>query len=223
VSDSAQKPVREAPSGDAPDVALSTAAASAKPRRWRLPPHEDPRDESTIRAFAGGSGLETDDGDDEETLVVPTTGVASRRAWKEAFRHEEQRLARYGSRVTLVVTEIDGLDLLAMTPGQRAAERLIQSVGEMLRLNARSADVTARFGRGRFVALLPETDEVAAINYVERVRSECDAWFEAQGLALRLAIGWAQPVGASLADALRLADDRMNSDRRRLGLRTPEG
>jgi hypothetical protein len=70
--------------------------------------------------------------------------------------------------------------------------------------------------------LLPETDEVAAINQVERVRSECDKWLEAGGLAVRLALGWAQPrIGGSLADALRLADDRMNADRRRQGFRAP--
>jgi len=71
--------------------------------------------------------------------------------------------------------------------------------------------------------LLPETDEIAAINYVERVRSECDMWLEARGLAVRLAIGWAQPtVGGSLADALRLAHDRMNTDRRRKDFRTAQ-
>ena len=125
--------------------------------------------------------------------------------------------------MTLVVAEIDGLDLLAARLGQSTADRLIQPVEAVMRRNARAADLLARTGHARFVALLPETDEIAASNYVERVRSECDTWLEAGGLAVRLALGWAQPLaGGSLADALRLADDRMNADRRRPGHCTTE-
>jgi len=67
------------------------------------------------------------------------------------------------------------------------------------------------------------------------VRSASDMWLEASGVAVRLAIGWAQPMaggrlaaalhfaqpiaGGRLADALRLADDRMNADRRRQCIR----
>jgi diguanylate cyclase (GGDEF)-like protein len=205
------------------DDAPSDSRLSSRPsRRWKLPPHDDPRAESAIRTFARGGEPETEDTDDEETLVVPTTGFATRRAWNEAFRHEEHRPDRHGWLVTLVVAEIDGLDSLAARLGQGAADRLIPPVETVMRRNARAADVLARTGHARFVALLPETDEIAAINYVERVRSECDTWLEAGGLAVRLALGWAQPLaGGSLADALRLADDRMNADRRRQGFCTP--
>ena len=194
---------------------------SGRPRRWILPPHDDPRAESTIRAFAGG-GLQTQDADDKETSVGPRTGFATRRAWGETFRHEAHRLARYGCRVTVVVMDIEGLDSAASTLGQGAADRLIPPLAAVMLQNTRAADVLARIGRRRFVALLPETDEVAAINYVERVRCACDMWMEARGLGGRMAIGWAQPsVGGSLADVLRLADDRVDADRHRQGFGTP--
>jgi diguanylate cyclase (GGDEF)-like protein len=216
VFDPARHPIdAEAP---APDSGLP----SGRRRRWKLPPHDDPRAESTIRVFASGGRLESENTDDEETRVTSTTGLADRRAWNEAFRREQQRLARYGCLVTVMVAEIDGLDSLAAVIGLGAADRLIAPIEAMMRRNTRAADVPARTGRWRLVALLPETDEIDAINYVERVRSECDMWLEAKGLAVRLAIGWAQPtVGGSLAEALRLADDRMNADRRRKGLGTP--
>ena len=204
------------------DAPSDSRLSSGSSRRWKLPPHDDPRAESAIRTFARSGGPETEDTDDEETPVAPTTGFATRRAWNEAFRHEEHRFARYGCPVTLVVAEIDGLDSLAARLGQGAADRLIAPVKAVIRRNARAADVLARAGRTRFVALLPETDEIATINYVERVRCECDMWLEAGELAVRLAIGWAQPIaGGNLADALRLADDRMNADRRRQGFCTP--
>jgi hypothetical protein len=118
--------------------------------------------------------------------------------------------------------EIEGLDSAAPTLGQGAADRLIPPLAAVMLQNTRAADVLARIGRRRFVALLPETDEVAAINYVERVRCACDMWMEARGLVGRMAIGWAQPsIGGSLADVLGLADDRVDADRHRQGFGTP--
>jgi diguanylate cyclase len=148
--------------------------------------------------------------------VDPVTGFASRRAWDEVFRREEHRFARYGGPVTLIVAELEGLDAVASILGQDVADRLIPPVAEEMRRCARVADFLARTGHARFVALLPETDEVSAINYAERLSSACDQWLEAGGVGVRLAVGWAQPIaGGRLADAMRVAEDRMNLDRHR--------
>jgi diguanylate cyclase (GGDEF)-like protein len=186
--------------------------------RSMTPPYSEPQAESTIPPFAhGDDGPEPGEDPNDGTLIDSATGLATRRAWNEVFHHEEHRLARYGRAVTLMVAELDGLDSLAERLGQSAADRLIPPVAAAMKRNARGSDFVARTGHQRFVALLPETDEVAAIHYVERVRSACDMWLEAGGLSIRLVVGWAQPVaGGHLADALRLADDRMNADRRRV-------
>ena len=114
-----------------------------------------------------------------------------------------------------MLAELDGLDRLIERFGQPAADRLIRAVAATLRHDARLTDRVARLGPGQFGALLPETDEVQAINYVERVRTATDLWLEAGAVAVRLAIGWAN-VGAdqSLDVALRLAEQRLNADRR---------
>ena len=184
--------------------------------RWTPPLRNDPKAQTTTPALVrGDDGPEPEDAIDE-TLVGPASGFATRREWDEVFRHEEQGFARYGRPVTVVVAELEGLDALAAALGQSTAERLIPPVAATMRQSARAADFLARIGLTRFFALLPETDEVAAINYVERVRSTCDMWLEASGVAVRLAVGWAQPTaGGSLAGAMRLADDRMNANRRR--------
>jgi hypothetical protein len=58
--------------------------------------------------------------------------------------------------------------------------------------------------------LLPETDEIQAIHYIERVRRTCDLWLESGAVSLRLAIGWASASGDdSLHDAGRTATERM--------------
>ena len=63
---------------------------------------------------------------------------------------------------------------------------------------------------------MPETDEIAAINYVERVRRACELWLESGAIALRLAAGWAGTAGdPTLLEAMRVATDRMYVELRR--------
>jgi diguanylate cyclase (GGDEF)-like protein len=151
----------------------------------------------------------------------PASGLFSAGAWARVLHNEEDRYARHARPVTVVVAEVDGFDSLAATVGDAAAGEIASSVAVSARRSARGGDVLARTGRARFAGLLPETDEIAAVNFVERLRSECDEWLDAHGLPVRLAIGWAQPpAGQGLAEALGLADDRMNADRRRRDRRT---
>ncbi len=64
---------------------------------------------------------------------------------------------------------------------------------------------------------MPETDEILAINYIERVRKACDLWLESGAVSLRLAVGWASSTGdGSLVDAEALATDRMYGELRRV-------
>jgi len=151
-----------------------------------------------------------------DSLVDPATNLPSPRAWELVFEQEENRFLRYGRPTTVVVIELDGLDSFMAVLGQIAADRLIPPVATTLRLNARTADVLARLGYSRFVALLPETGQIAAIQYVDRVRTLCDTWLESGEVSIRLAVGWAEAVsGGTVKDALRLADQRMNLDRHR--------
>jgi diguanylate cyclase (GGDEF)-like protein len=142
--------------------------------------------------------------------------VGTLQAWNAAVTSEQKRLARYRGPVTLVVAELHGLEAVAAKLGHEAAEALVHGVGTVIRQTTRGCDVVARHGSSRFLAMLPETDEVAAINCVERVRSECDARLGAGALSTRLAIGWAQAGGGGrIADAMRLAEARMEADRLR--------
>ncbi len=173
------------------------------------------------RSLAGGLGADDFGPRGEapsggELLSDPGTGLVSKRAWQWLLEQEENRLVRYGHPATVVVVELDGLDALATALGQNAAERLILPVATTLQVNARAADVVARGGHTRFLALLPETDEIAAIAYIDRIRTACDTWLEAGEVSVRLAIGWAQAAsGGHIWDAFTLAEKRMHADRRR--------
>jgi GGDEF domain-containing protein len=137
-------------------------------------------------------------------LPMPT--LASAATWASWIDEELPRIARYQRPATGVIVEQAGLDRLSARSGMTAAERLLPPVATTVLAQARSADRVARLGPARFGILLVETDEIRAINYVERVRSGCDLWLAAGAVALRLAIGWAelrpgQPAAATMAEA----------------------
>ncbi len=131
------------------------------------------------------------------------------------------RIQRYHRPATIVLFELDGLDRLVdrLGAGRRRSRR--PGPGRHVRAGSpASADRVARLAPGRFGILLPETDEIAAINYVERVRRACELWLESGAIALRLAVGWAGTTGEpTLHDALRARDGadvrRAASQRRR--------
>jgi diguanylate cyclase (GGDEF)-like protein len=170
-----------------------------------------PRPKGRTKGWTGP----TDRGPDPAALADPVTGLDGPAAWSHAVAQEGNRSARYGRPVAVVIAEIDGLSRLEKRFGSAAADSLIPPVADVLRRSARSADTIARLDRVRFALLLPETDEIQAINLVERIREDCDRWLAAGPVAVRLSIGWASPpVGGDLGDAIREAERRLQREQR---------
>jgi diguanylate cyclase (GGDEF)-like protein len=201
----------------------------------RVPAHERPV--LSHGAVAGSASTETatatlpigDDGDPGELgdvgdgdlggslLTDAATGFDGPATWAKRMTEENARVQRYGRSATIVLVELGGLDRLAERLGPAAADRLIPPIATTMRRNARSADGLARLSPTRFAALLPDTDEIRAINYVERVSSASDVWLEAAAVSLRLSIGWAEmSVNQPVDPAIQAAERRLNEERHRL-------
>jgi diguanylate cyclase (GGDEF)-like protein len=151
------------------------------------------------------------------------TGLLDASAFTRLVIAEDVRIHRYHRPATVVIFELEGLDRLIDRLGQDAADRIVPALADTVRRLARDVDHVARLAPGRFGVLMPETDEVAAINYVERVRRACELWLESGAIALRLAAGWAGTTGdPSLVQAQRVATDRMYLELRREARRAPD-
>ncbi len=164
----------------------------------------------TSRAYPAATAI-------NDPTTDPLTGLLMAGAWSRIIVDEEARIRRYHRPATVVIIEIEGLDRLVARLGPGSVDRIVPAVADTLRRGAREADHVARLATGRFAILMPETDEILAINYVERVRKACDLWLESGAVSLRLAIGWASSSGdGSLVDAEALATDRMYGELRRV-------
>ena len=141
-------------------------------------------------------------------VMDASTGLDLAPSWARWLAEEEARVQRFHRPATIVLVELSGLDRLADRLGDDAAARLIPPIAVTLRKNARATDHLARLGPTRFGAILIETDEIRAINFVERIRSACDVWLEAGAVMLRLSVGWAEmspdrPAEVAVPDAER--------------------
>jgi diguanylate cyclase (GGDEF)-like protein len=151
-----------------------------------------------------------------EPPTVPVPEMASPSSWASWLAEEGARAARYQRPATIVFVELAGLERLADRVGRAAADRLIPPVASTIDRHARAADRLARLSPTRFGVLLVETDEVSAINYVERIRSNCDVWLAAGAVSLRLSVGWAEiRPDRSLEAVVHEAEQRLFDDRRR--------
>ncbi len=138
------------------------------------------------------------------------TGLEGPDAWQRALVAEVARAARYAHPMTVVVLEVEGLVELGEAMGEDAARHALHEAAQALRRETRTSDLCFRVGSTRFGVILPETDEVAAINYVERVRESTPERLPMGGRGLRLSFGWASPApGESPNTLVRRADQRM--------------
>jgi diguanylate cyclase (GGDEF)-like protein len=150
------------------------------------------------------------------------TGLDDEATWDRRVADESARVRRYPRPVTIVRLELDGLERLTGLLGEEAGDRLLLAMADTLRRLARDTDHVARLGHGGFGVLMPETQEEAAVGYVERVSRACGLWLETGAIAVRLAIGWAATSGGiDLAEVQQLATERMHGgqwrDTRRAG------
>ncbi|HEV7810268.1 MAG TPA: diguanylate cyclase [Candidatus Limnocylindrales bacterium] len=217
------RPVQLTPSGAAPSVgsARDHEDPGAPEAPWVRVPDAAEAERAPVRSvsatrpagFADSPGaLELD--------VDGSTGLDSWAAWTRWLAEEEARVRRFHRPATVVLVELAGLGRLADRIGAESADRLMPPIGMTMRRNARTTDHLARLGPSRFGALLVETDEVRAINYIERIRSACDVWLEAGAVALRLSVGWAEISPDRTAEAAMLdAERRLFAERERSRIR----
>jgi diguanylate cyclase (GGDEF)-like protein len=143
------------------------------------------------------------------------TGTDGPRYWDRLITSEVARVGRYERPATVVLIEVVGLDDYARAWGPDVAVRLFIQVARTLSVESRSSDHIARIDRTRFGILLTETDEIAAINFVERVRASCESELRSPEL-VRIGIGWAGPSGShDLRAAIDVAETRLAEELRR--------
>ncbi len=102
------------------------------------------------------------------------TGLANRRAFDETAQMEIQRAQRYGTPLTLILTDLDHFKAINDCYGHDAGDRVLQEFARILTSSMRTVDLVGRWGGEEFAILMPGTDLEEARQAAERMRKEVE-------------------------------------------------
>lgn len=107
------------------------------------------------------------------SLVDELTGIANRRRCEEFLNLEWRRNLRNQTPLSIVLMDLDLFTAYNDQYGSAAGDECLRRVASALTdLVQRPGDLIARYGRGGFACVLPETDTVGAVSVAERFRAE---------------------------------------------------
>ena len=98
------------------------------------------------------------------------TGLLNMRAFNILLDKEVASANRYGTPVTIIMVDVDGLKDINDSYGHTVGSRMIQTVSTALKQCVRSSDVLARLGGDEFIILLSQSGASAAKTIAERIR-----------------------------------------------------
>ena len=132
------------------------------------------------------------------------TGLLNHRTFQASFRRELLKARRTGSRVALILTDIDFFKKVNDQHGHPAGDTILRHVASVVSSQLRDeVDIVARYGGEEFVCVLVGTSDVGAEETAERIRhaienSPCD-------------IGEAVPKSVTLSLGVSLFPDDANT------------
>ncbi len=143
-------------------------------------------------------------------LTDALTGLPNRRYLEERLAAELARATRHRQPLSVLVIDVDDFKHVNDTWGHQKGDEVLAWVGQFLRSQLRSSDVTCRTGGDEFVVILPSTDRDGAESLSQRLRTTLEELRQARpDHPVKLSVGSAS-LGPGTGDApsLLAAADR---------------
>jgi diguanylate cyclase (GGDEF)-like protein len=105
----------------------------------------------------------------ELARVDALTRLGNRRAFEETVAAEISRSRRNGTPLSLLVCDLNNFKKINDVYGHLAGDHCLRQVAEALRSELRGGDLCFRWGGDEFVVLLPEANEIAALEVAGRL------------------------------------------------------
>jgi len=120
------------------------------------------------------------------------TGLSNRRALIARLEQEFRRSTRYGTPLSLAISDLDDFKQINDKYGHLAGDAVLRGVATIMRKSVREVDLAGRWGGEELAMVFPQTDLAGALSACERVRKEIEKTifeFEDKKLRITLSIG----------------------------------
>ncbi len=102
------------------------------------------------------------------------TGLRNYSYFIDRLQEERQRADRFGSRVSLIMIDIDHFKPFNDKFGHRLGNELLIQMAAVFKAQVRGVDIVCRYGGEEFAILLPNTGTEASLEIAERIRATID-------------------------------------------------
>ena len=100
----------------------------------------------------------------------PLTGLYNRRYMEETLAREMRRAERSGTKLGLIMLDIDHFKHFNDTLGHDAGDALLRDLGVLLQRQVRTGDVACRYGGEEFMVILQDVPPDVTCQRAERIR-----------------------------------------------------
>lgn len=122
-------------------------------------------------------------------LVDRLTGLYNYSYFLDRLAEEKKRSDRFGSRLSLIMLDLDHFKALNDNFGHQQGNELLKQVANIIQAQIRSVDIPIRYGGEEFAVLLPNTSRTAATEVAERLRKAVsEAVFTVGGQSQQLTV-----------------------------------
>jgi diguanylate cyclase (GGDEF)-like protein len=98
--------------------------------------------------------------------------------FRTKLKAEINRYKRYGSKVSLIMLDIDDFKLINDSHGHQEGDRVLCELSKIIATTVRDIDICSRYGGEEFTVILPQTDGPEALHFAERIRTSVEKHFQ---------------------------------------------
>jgi diguanylate cyclase (GGDEF)-like protein len=155
----------------------------------------------------------------ELAITDGLTGLYLRRFFNQRFDEELMRFQEHGTPFTLLILDLDHFKRINDRLGHVAGDQILIQVADILKKEARIADITCRFGGEEFALILPNTPAEGGLIMAERIRVKIAergflAGSEAIQLTVSIGLGECPRHGRNQLDLVKSADEALYTAKR---------
>ena len=108
------------------------------------------------------------------TMMDRLTGLHNYGYFAERLEEERKRADRFGSRLALMMVDIDGFKAFNDRFGHASGNLLLKKLAGIMEEHVREVDIVSRYGGEEFAVILPNTEDEAT-TVAERVRAAVES------------------------------------------------